>query len=337
MNHEMNARTTRKFKSSNLLTMAADPPVVSGVIRDNQQKEEGDQDTNNDDAAAAAAATAEDTASVDEAVMMIMNEMVDRVQQQVQIFYQVDHADRIQESHGFAHVLAVLRHAQMALLASSSLPQQPPIGPKVSMQIQLAALLHDVDDHKYFPRHHHHENARALLARAAVADKDDYIAPILLMIDLVSCSANGNHVPECIVRRGDYHWLIPRWADRLEAVGAIGVVRCYQYNIEHHQPLCSTYSPRAVTAEQVWQYATTERFVAYQERGGTSSDMISHYYDKLLHVARPPQDIVRNTYLEQMAEQSALELVEVCIRYGQTGRVDEEYILHLARQLGMAM
>jgi uncharacterized protein len=311
--------------------MAADPPV----IRDQQQEEEGDHGTKDDDATDDDAAAAEDTASDDEeeAGMMMMNEeMVERVQQQVQIFYQVDHADRIQESHGFSHVLAVLRHAQMALASL-----QPPVSPKVSMQIQLAALLHDVDDHKYFPRHHHHENARALLARAAVADKDDYIAPILQMIDLVSCSANGNHVPECIVCRGDYHLLIPRWADRLEAVGAIGVVRCYQYNIEHEYPLCSTHSPRAVTADQVWQYATAERFVAYQERGGTSSDMISHYYDKLLHVARPPHDIVRNVYLEQMAEQSALELVEVCIRYGQTGRVDEDYIHHLARQLGIVM
>jgi uncharacterized protein len=277
-----------------------------------------------------------------EAVMMMMNEMVERVQQQVQIFYQVDQADRIQESHGFSHVLAVLRHAKMAL---ASLPQ-PPVSPKESMQIQLAALLHDVDDHKYFPRHHHHENARALLSRAYPVsfllpeneDEDYIIAPILQMIDLVSCSANGNHVPECIVRHGDYHWLIPRWADRLEAVGAIGVVRCYQYNLEHEYPLCSVHSPRAVTADQVWQYATAERFVAYQERGGTSSDMISHYYDKLLHVARPPpHDIVRNAYLEQMAEQSALELVEVCIRYGQTGVVDEEYIRDMARQLGMAM
>ena len=54
--------------------------------------------------------------------------------------------------------------------------------------------------------------------------------------------------------------------------------------------------------------------------------MISHYYDKLLHIARPPPSIVCNPYLEKMAEQSSSELVEVCLRFGKTGVVDEDYI-----------
>ena len=57
--------------------------------------------------------------------------------------------------------------------------------------------------------------------------------------------------------------------------------------------------------------------------------MISHYYDKLLHVARPPPEIVRNKYLEDMAKDSSKELVEVCLRFGETGVVDEDYILSL--------
>ena len=61
--------------------------------------------------------------------------------------------------------------------------------------------------------------------------------------------------------------------------------------------------------------------------------MISHYYDKLLHVARPPPEIVRNSYLERMAEDGSKELVEVCVRFGRTGVVDEEYILGLEKNL----
>jgi uncharacterized protein len=57
--------------------------------------------------------------------------------------------------------------------------------------------------------------------------------------------------------------------------------------------------------------------------------MISHYYDKLLHVARPPKDSVRNHYLEEQAEKRVAPLIEVCLRFGGSGIVDEEYILGL--------
>jgi uncharacterized protein len=109
-------------------------------------------------------------------------------------------------------------------------------------------------------------------------------------------------------------------------VGKIGVVRCYQYNSEHNHPLCSENSPCPKREEEVWQLATPERFEEYD---GSSSDMISHYYDKLLHVARPPPQIVRNSYLEKQAQASSKELVEVCLRYGRSGKVDEEYIRSL--------
>ena len=98
--------------------------------------------------------------------------------------------------------------------------------------------------------------------------------------------------------------------------------------------MCSPTSPRATTPAQVWDYATPERFAAYLHSGGASDDMMSHYYDKLLQVAHPPRAIVRNTYLEAQAEASSRELVEVCVRFGRTGRVDEEYIQELARGMG---
>lgn len=251
----------------------------------------------------------------------------DRVKHQVQHFYD-EHSKRIKASHGLAHVLAVLHHTECAISC-----HQPTLSPDIATEIKIAALLHDVDDHKYFPNHQTHENARSIMERAQVSNAS--ADSITYMIDLVSCSANGNSVPDDIVRIKSYHLLIPRWSDRLEAVGSIGVVRCYQYNQEHDQPLSSEHSPRAQTVNQVWDLATPDRFDQYQKRGGTSADMISHYYDKLLHVARPPNNIVRNKYLEEQAEQSAKELVEVCVRYGRTGMVDEEYIRKIAASLGL--
>jgi len=229
---------------------------------------------------------------------------------------------QIKESHGHSHVMAVFGHAQAAIACCS-----PALSTMDSMEVSVAALLHDVDDDKYFPDSTSYLNANTIMESVGIPLESHN--RILAMIGMVSCSKNGNSVPPFITETGRYHWLIPRWSDRLEAVGKIGVVRCYQYSKEKGRPLTSDKSPRATTLEQVWKYATPERFNAYQARGGSSEDMISHYYDKLLHVACPPKDIVRNRYLEEKADESAKPLIELCLRFGRTGVVDEEYILGL--------
>ena len=99
--------------------------------------------------------------------------------------------------------------------------------------------------------------------------------------------------------------------------------------------LCPT-SPRAQTEAEVWKYATPARFRAYSI-GGSSADMISHYYDKLLHVACPPEDIVRNEYLQEQARESSKELVEMCLRFGRTGQVDVEYVHEVANKLSIVL
>ena len=230
----------------------------------------------------------------------------------------------IKESHGIAHVMAVYRHACKAVEV-----HQPPLSPRKAMEIKVAAMLHDVDDSKYFSLNpmDPYPNAANIMIAAQVPESSRPI--ILEMISLVSASVNGNQVPEFIKKDELYHLLIPRWSDRLEAVGAIGVVRCYQYNQEKERPLWSESSPRATTVQEMWELAVPERFERYMSTEPTADDMISHYYDKLLHVARPPPNIVRNHYLETTAEESCEELIEVCLRFGRTGVVDEEYIQSL--------
>jgi uncharacterized protein len=262
------------------------------------------------------------------------HEIITNVLENVEKFYKLH--PEIKASHGIRHVLAVHNHSQKAIAC-----HLPPLSAKQSMEIQVASLLHDVDDAKYFPRTESRHNpplvhAQEIMQQSHVPKESHEI--ILSMIQWVSCSSNGNSIPLDIIHEthNNYHLLIPRWSDRLEAAGPVGVVRCYQYNQEKNHPLASSASPRAKTLEQVWEFATPARFVEYQKSGGRSStDMISHYYDKLLHVALPPRDIVRNRYLEYMQQESVVDLVEVCIRFGKSGKVDEEYILGLAKSLGM--
>jgi len=208
------------------------------------------------------------------------------------------------------------------------------ISSKDAMEIKLAALCHDMDDNKYFPDTcpGEYPNASAILEAVGITHDDDSGSRerIVKMISWVGCSENGNSVPEEVEDAQTYHFLIPRWADRLEAVGARGVVRCYQYNQEKGRPLSSEASPRPQSEEELWaKYAVPSKLQEYMDRGGTSTDMISHYYDKLLHISHPPAVIVRNPYLEGQAKSSSVDLVEVCLRYGKTGEVDTDFIMNM--------
>lgn len=245
--------------------------------------------------------------------------------EEVKEFYRREH--QIKASHGWdEHVSLVYNHSKMAI---QSLDYE--LSSNVTTEIKLAALLHDVDDKKYFPTSPRGEypNASNILESVGIVRNSESHKRVLKIISWVGCSENGNKVPDEVKESGDYHLLIPRWADRLEAVGARGVVRCYQYNQEKGSPLWSDFSPRPTSEEELWREAPPSKLDQYIARGGTSTDMISHYYDKLLHISRPPKEIVRNPYLEQMSESSSKDLVEVCIRFGKSGKVDEEHILGL--------
>eukprot|EP00571_Detonula_confervacea_P004903 CAMPEP_0172320084 /NCGR_PEP_ID=MMETSP1058-20130122/39572_1 /TAXON_ID=83371 /ORGANISM="Detonula confervacea, Strain CCMP 353" /LENGTH=301 /DNA_ID=CAMNT_0013035273 /DNA_START=193 /DNA_END=1098 /DNA_ORIENTATION=+ len=291
-----------------------------------------------------------------------------RVQNTLEQFYQDN--PQIGASHGIFHVMAVHDHAVNAIgshnndSSDGSKPNSEKISHLTAMEIRVAAMLHDADDRKYFPLKEKEPsnnvniempnlpNAIAICQSADIPSES--ISRILKMITWVGCSENGNSIPPEIEGTNQYHLLIPRWSDRLEAVGRVGVIRCYQYNREIGAPLWKDDdfydSPRPTSEEELWEFATSERFQDYlkgDQRGGKKkkdskkkgdgSSMISHYYDKLLHVARPPNQIVQNKYLEEMAKESSKELVEVCLRFGETGVVDEQYMLSLEKeQLSMS-
>ncbi|KAL7535649.1 hypothetical protein ACHAXR_006641 [Thalassiosira sp. AJA248-18] len=277
-----------------------------------------------------------------------------RVRSALQQFYKDN--THIGASHGLPHVIAVHDHAVKAIDSHNSehsqgtKPETMKISDMMAMEIRVAAMLHDADDRKFFPiiqkepsknETPKFPNATKICQSAGIPSES--ISRILKMISWTGCSENGNSIPPEIEETHHYHLLIPRWSDRLEAVGRIGVIRCYQYNREIGAPLWKTDdlydSPRPTSEEELWKLATPERFQEYlggkNNAGGSS--MISHYYDKLLHVARPPPEIVRNKYLEDMAAESSKVLVEVCLRFGETGMVDDEYILALGKNTSVTI
>lgn len=121
--------------------------------------------------------------------------------------------------HDAAHSLRVYRNA--LLIAEG----EPGCDTEI---IALAALLHDADDHKLF----HTEgnaNARSFLNAQKVAPEK--IERICEAINAVSFSQNRSRRPETLEGK------IVQDADRLDALGALGIARTFAYGGEHGRSL----------------------------------------------------------------------------------------------------
>ena len=115
--------------------------------------------------------------------------------------------------------------------------------------VELAALLHDVDDHKLSPdTAENKDRAAGFLRSQGVAE--DRIKEILRIIDRISFSRN-TLPPDTLEGK------CVQDADRLDALGAIGVARTFAFGGSHGRAI---HDPEG------------------QDRGSS----IAHFYDKLL-------------------------------------------------------
>ena len=106
--------------------------------------------------------------------------------------------------------------------------------------VALAALLHDVDDHKLFHTENN-ANARSFLASHQIDEAQ--VELICDVINGISFSKNRGVRPKTLEGK------IVQDADRLDAIGAIGIARTFAFGGERGRPL---------------------------------SDSVQHFYDKLL-------------------------------------------------------
>ena len=96
------------------------------------------------------------------------------------------------------------------------------------LTVALAALLHDADDHKLF-RTENNENARRFL-RAQGVD-DETADRICAVINAVSFSKNRGKTPATPEGR------IVQDADRLDAIGAVGIARTFAFGGRAGRPM----------------------------------------------------------------------------------------------------
>lgn len=139
--------------------------------------------------------------------------------------------------------------------------------------VSLASLLHDVDDHKLFHTENN-SNARTFLKDNGIPQ--DQIEEIVKIINAVSFSKNKGKTPETLEGK------IVQDADRLDAMGAIGIVRTFAYG---------------------------------GKNGRSLEDSVQHFHDKLLLLrdtlntdeARELAD-KRHSFMEQFLEELGEEM-----------------------------
>jgi uncharacterized protein len=221
------------------------------------------------------------------------------------------------KSHGIEHAIKVYENAIL------SIEYENDISDFNKEAILIASLLHDADDQKFFPNNFNDENTRIILKKR----QKDFIDLVIEMINLVSSSKNGDNIPNHI--KNKLWMLIPRYCDRLEAIGKIGIVRCYQYGITQNSKLFIENTQKATTKEEIYKIATIERYDKYI---GKSDSMIDHYYDKLLRAHMFP---INNKFLLENAKERNEFIINFIIKFGKTGTVDVNEIKQYAVELNI--
>lgn len=145
--------------------------------------------------------------------------------------------------------------------------------------VQLAALLHDVDDIKLSPETYENKNkAAAFLRKHNISE--EMIKTICNIIEEVSFKGTDSVVPETIEGK------CVQDADRLDAIGAIGIARTFAYGGSHNRII---YDPDIKPLVNM-------NADKYQSHISTS---INHFYEKLFQL----KELMNTDTAKRIAEQ----------------------------------
>lgn len=129
-------------------------------------------------------------------------------------------------SHDYEHILRVVSNTNRILKAEL---EANPSATYDTSALFLAALLHDVGDRKYAKPGEDVENQISAILRERGAD-EDLALKVQSLVKTVSYSHEVRN-PEAVVSTLHKHpeLAIVQDADRLDAIGAVGVARCFSY------------------------------------------------------------------------------------------------------------
>ena len=187
--------------------------------------------------------------------------MINQLKADVQKIY-----DQFDASHDFQHIERVLQNAESILATEPEADQEI---------VRIAVLLHDVSDKKYSDTK---ENEEALLNSLSLTeDKKLHIKEII-----ESVSFNGGNEVEA----KSIEAKIVRDADRLDAIGAVGIARTFAFG--------------GAKGRKLYDDAEEARAqMSEEEYRSKSTASVTHFYEKLLLL----KDLMTTEKGKQMAEE----------------------------------
>ena len=179
---------------------------------------------------------------------MLEHEIISRAKEYVRELFAKEFS-----GHDYWHTMRVLKMAER--LAAE---EQADI-----FVVQLAALLHDVDDIKLSPNtHEKKENAVHFMHQVSLEDK--MINRVCIIIDEISF-AGQSIFPSTIEGK------CVQDADRLDALGAIGIARAFAFGGNHH---------RVMHDPGIFPNFNMSK----EEYRKSNSTTINHFYEKLFQL-----------------------------------------------------
>ncbi|WP_096435241.1 HD domain-containing protein [Alteribacter populi] len=153
---------------------------------------------------------------------------------------------------------------------------------------ELAALLHDLADDKFYPDE---ETAKAAVKDWLINEQVNEVDLIVSIIASISFRGGKNTPPVTLEAK------IVQDADRLEALGALGIARCFMYAGAKGDEM---YDPEVNVREEM-------SLKEYREGKSTA---INHFYEKLLKLRERMNTLTgkrlayeRHAFLEQYLHQ----------------------------------
>lgn len=238
---------------------------------------------------------------------------------------------KVPDHHGVEHAIAVMSHTHAALIDDARRGQAA-LSTTEQRTVLLASLLHDASEPKTVndPEMQNVKTALAYAVEPLLLRPEQEVAlekRVLELVGWTSTSKNKDAMPsEAMVRP----WVLyPRWSDWLEALGKPGMRRCLEITHERKRPLFTERTPRPKTRQELGEALSRFSLAKYGEKepeDQQDDSMFGHWMRKLLHLSKAT-DFGGNRYYQQVAAIRHEQMVQVFLRFGQTGQVDEAELM----------
>ena len=181
--------------------------------------------------------------------------------------------------HDFEHSLRVHKNA---LDISSIILKEQKDNPNFKLNlfiIELSALLHDVDDYKTknYNKDNPFQNLDLFLKENKITNEHD-IKLIKEIISDISFKAGETKSPESLEGK------IVQDADRLDAIGAIGIARAFAFGGSKNRKLYDNDNIYELSKRNFEPFDMSN--ISFEQYKNKKTDTVTHFYEKLLKLEK---------------------------------------------------